>query len=172
DLRLHDNPLLTSASVEMDELICLYCYPSMTPYLHHFAQEASFGRAKLQFLDSSLSELNQSLNHLGQRLWAVELTPDQAIKYAVNRFGVTHIYADAFPGSDEQQALDRAVEGASHVKIKQQAIRTLLREEQLPFDLRNLPTTFTQFRKHAAGLAIPQPHASIRSLPPTPSCSH
>ncbi|HCZ9035694.1 TPA: DASH family cryptochrome [Vibrio alginolyticus] len=168
DLRLHDNPLLKSASVEMDELICLYCYPSMTPYLHHFAQEASFGRAKLQFLDSSLSELNQSLNHLGQRLWAVELTPDQAIKYAVNRFGVTHIYADAFPGSDEQQALDRAVEGASHVKIKQQAIRTLLREEQLPFDLSNLPTTFTQFRKQVEGLDISRPHESVRSLPPIP----
>ncbi|HHF3035409.1 TPA: DASH family cryptochrome [Vibrio diabolicus] len=169
DLRLHDNPLLIDACAEMDELICLYCRPSVTPYLQHFAQETSLGRAKLQFLEASINELNQSLAKLGQRLWTVELTSYQAIKYAISHFGITHIYADAFAGSDEQQALERAIEGTPHVNIKQQAIRTLLCEEQLPFELRQLPATFTKFRKQVEGLDLYQPYESVHALPPAPS---
>ncbi|WP_201285950.1 deoxyribodipyrimidine photo-lyase, partial [Klebsiella pneumoniae] len=33
DLRVNDNPLLEQASQQVDRLICLYCYPSITPFL-------------------------------------------------------------------------------------------------------------------------------------------
>ncbi|MCV6071204.1 hypothetical protein OFP26_37090, partial [Escherichia coli] len=49
------------------------------------------------------------------------------------------------------------------------AIRTLLCEEQLPFELRQLPATFTKFRKQVAGLDLSQPYESVHVLPPVPS---
>ncbi|PFG58543.1 deoxyribodipyrimidine photo-lyase [Vibrio sp. ES.051] len=169
DLRLHDNALLLSACAEVDELICLYCHPLVTPYLRHFAQETSLGSKKQQFLDASLSDLNRSLGKFNQRLWSVELHPYQAIKYAVNRFGVTNIYAEVFAGTDEQVVLKNIQHDCPYVTINQQAIRTLFSENQLPFELHRLPETFTQFRKQVEGLSVSQPQANVSGLPPMPN---
>ncbi|MFW1230627.1 deoxyribodipyrimidine photo-lyase [Vibrio parahaemolyticus] len=95
DLRLHDNSLLVDASSFLDELVCLYCRPSVTPFLHHFAQEVTLGRARQKFIDASLCELNDALGQLGQRLWTLDLPPYQALKYAIQYLSVTHLYADA-----------------------------------------------------------------------------
>ncbi|MDN3685411.1 deoxyribodipyrimidine photo-lyase [Vibrio sinaloensis] len=32
DLRVADNPLLTEAASEVDQLICVYLYPQLTPF--------------------------------------------------------------------------------------------------------------------------------------------
>lgn len=168
DLRLHDNPLLLKSSSHLDQLICLYCYPSVTPFLNHFAQEASLGKKKQQFLQASLDELDDSLRQLNQRLWKVNLPPYQAIQHCIRNLGVTHIYADAQAGSDEQGVLNRIKHELPAITVEQYPVRSLLNDKQLPFVLANLPDTFTKFRKQVEGLEIALPVNAPDALPPMP----
>lgn len=169
DLRMHDNPLLNRASKEVDALICVYCYPKLSPFLAHFAQETMFGSAKQQFLDESLHCLNLSLNAFDQRLQVVDLHPYQAVKHAVEKLGVTHMYCDVFPGSEEQDAVDNIRQELEHLTICQQEVRSLLTVEDLPFVLEDLPDTFTKFRKKVEKVSLSEPFVTVTSLPPTPS---
>ncbi|MEK2173830.1 DASH family cryptochrome [Vibrio parahaemolyticus] len=168
DLRLHDNSLLVNASSFLDELVCLYCRPSVTPFLHHFAQEATLGRARQKFIDASLCELNDALGQLGQRLWTLDIPPYQAFKYAIQYLSVTHLYADAMAGSDEQSILHKLQDEYPHLVIVQHAVRSLFDESKLPFTLPDLPETFTQFRKCVEGIDIAHPIDAPSRLPPMP----
>ncbi|WP_029854420.1 deoxyribodipyrimidine photo-lyase, partial [Vibrio parahaemolyticus] len=168
DLRLHDNSLLVDASSFLDELVCLYCRPSVTPFLHHFAQEVTLGRARRKFIDASLCELNDALGQLGQRLWTLDIPPYQALKYAIQYLSVTHLYADAMAGSDEQNILHKLQDEYPHLVIVQHAVRSLFDESKLPFTLPDLPETFTQFRKCVEGIDIAHPIDAPSRLPPMP----
>ncbi|ABU74580.1 FAD-binding protein [Vibrio campbellii ATCC BAA-1116] len=169
DLRMHDNPLLARASEEVDALIFVYCYPKLSPFLAHFAQESMFGSAKQQFLDESLHCVNLTLNAFDQRLQVVDLHPYQAIKHAVEKLCVTHLYCDTFPGSEERDVVDHIRQELEHLTICQQEVRSLLTVEDLPFALEDLPDTFTKFRKKAENVSLEEPFATVTALPPTPS---
>lgn len=168
DLRLDDNPNLTKAVEEVDFLICLYCYPKVSPFLAHYAQTSEFGQPKRQFLDESLHCLNLSLNALEQRLLVVDLHPYQALKHALKNLGVTRLYVDAMPGCDEQNVIEEIKAEERHVKVVQHEVRSLFRLADLPFSLNALPDTFTQFRKQVEKLSISQPTDRVSTLPPLP----
>ncbi|EDP57394.1 DASH family cryptochrome [Vibrio sp. AND4] len=168
ELRIHDNPLLAEVDKAVSELICIYCYPKLPPFLTHFAQEAQFGQNKLRFLDESLHCLNLSLNARNQRLQVVDLLPYQAIKHAIEKLDVTHLYCDAFSGVDEQDVIDKIRSDFPHLTICQREVRSLFALDDLPFSLENLPGTFTKFRKLVEKLPVSKPVATVSSLPPIP----
>jgi len=168
DLRVHDNPLLSKAAAEVDELICLYCYPSVSPYLARYSQQAKWSEPKLQFLDASLHCLNLSLNALNQLLLVVDSHPYHAIKDLVYRLGVSHLYVDAVAGCDEQSIIDRLKAEFDALDVAQKELRTLFTLEQLPFELSALPDTFTQFRKQVEPLVVPLPISRVKRLPSLP----
>lgn len=166
DLRVNDNPLLEQASQQVDRLICLYCYPSITPFLARYAQQTQWGEAKKRFLNQTLADLDHSLSTLGQKLWVTPLLPYQALRHLLTQVEITDIYVDAVAGSDERQAIARIHQDFSSVHIHQQALHSLLSEPQLPFALEALPSTFTQFRKQVETISLSAPMGYPHVLPP------
>lgn len=185
DLRVNDNPLLAQAAQQVDSLICLYCYPSITPFLARYAQQAQWGENKQIFLDQTLNDLQHSLSALGQRLFVTPLSPYQALRQVLSQVAVDYLYVDAVAGSDERQVIARIGHEFPNVQCHQLALRSLLSEPQLPFALESLPSSFTQFRQQVETLPIATPLSRPRVLPaieqnwqlplldlaPKPSCS-
>ncbi|MGR5319830.1 DASH family cryptochrome [Vibrio alfacsensis] len=168
DLRVHDNRLLQHASSEVEKLICLYCLPKITPFLAHFAQEREFGRVKRQFLEQSLHDLDKSLIGFGQRLFTTVWEPRVAIIHAIKQSGVTHLYVDAVPSSDEQSVIQTIRTQCPHICVVQHHNRSLFNIVQLPFTLDALPKTFTQFRIKTEKQKVKLPDEMVKSLPPPP----
>jgi deoxyribodipyrimidine photo-lyase len=169
DLRVQDNPLLAKASLEVDALLCVYVVPSFSRYLKHYSQESQFSQARIQFLQQSLADVSNSLAKFGQRLFVIEGTPFQVLKELISRQNITHLYCDAFAGYDEQSTVECLTKRYSELHVIQMNTRMLFNEEQLPFDIHQLPATFTQFRKKVEELKLEHQFALVNQLPPTPS---
>lgn len=168
DLRLGDNRLLHQAAAEVDELVCVYCYPQVTPFVRHYSQEAGLNPLRRQFLDQSLKCLNQSLGELQQCLHVLDAPALPALVSLVEHLDVTHLFVSEQPGSEEQQVVARLKQQWPHLTVEQHAINHLYQPQQLPFELADLPATFTRFRKQVESLAVDLPIDSPLSLPPMP----
>lgn len=166
DLRVADNPALHQAAESVDQLICLYCYPKVDRFLQHFSQQTSLGDARKQFLDESLQDLGQSLNQLGQRLVVVDLHPTLAIRQLVEGCGVTHLFCSQPAGYNEALVIEELKKSHPDLIIKAVNNHALFDQEALPFNLDELPSTFTRFRKKVEGIEIPTESQLIHSLPP------
>ncbi|WP_322804305.1 DASH family cryptochrome [Vibrio alfacsensis] len=165
DLRVHDNLLLSHATQEADELLCLYCYPCITPFLSHYAQVSQLGQGRQRFIKDALLCLDNSLHSLGQRLTVVNLSPLPALQHAIEQIGVTHLYINASAGVDEQRAVEIIKRQNPHLIVTQKETCTLFTQEQLPFTLRELPNTFTQFRKQVDSLEVSHPRDKVQVMP-------
>lgn len=168
DLRLLDNGLLHKAAAQVDELVCVYCYPQVTPFMRHYSQEAGLNPLRRQFLDQSLKCLNQSLGDLQQCLHVLDAPALSALVSLVENLGVTHLFVSEVSGSDEQQAVARLKQQCPQLTVEQHAINHLYQPQQLPFDLADLPATFTRFRNQVESQAVDLPLDSPLSLPPMP----
>ncbi|WP_244325664.1 deoxyribodipyrimidine photo-lyase [Shewanella aestuarii] len=105
DLRIHDNPLLQRASVEVDALICVYCYPELSPFLRQYAQEAKLGYSRQLFLNQSLDNLNESLSRLSQGLIVLAMPLHKAITLLQQQVKLTHLYVDEQAGGMNYDSL-------------------------------------------------------------------
>ncbi|USD67326.1 DASH family cryptochrome [Vibrio sp. SCSIO 43136] len=169
DLRLQDNALLSKAARDSDRLVCLFCRPHLNDYLRRYAQVGQFGHAKHCFLEQSLTSLDDGLKALGQRLFVSGLPPLVAMIRTIEHLGITHLYCNHSAGSDEQKVVSALSDHFEFLTIVQQPVGTLYEIAQLPFDLSELPKTFTQFRKRVETLPIELQVSKIDTLPPSPS---
>ncbi len=172
DLRVQDNPLLLKASREVDALICIYVMPAFTRYLQHYSQETQFGPVKAHFIKECLIDLNHSLSNFGQCLLIVDAEPMKVLEEQITHHQVTHLYCDTFAGTEEQSVLEHLTSRHSDLQVTQLNTRMLFNAEQLPFEIQELPVTFTQFRKKVENIDIRFLEQSLTQLPPPVSLSH
>ncbi|WP_117232822.1 DASH family cryptochrome [Vibrio maerlii] len=166
DLRIKDNPALKKAAQSVDVLLCLYCYPPISPFLKHYSQQNSFGAAKKQFLDESLFNLSISLKGLNQELVIVDQNPLEALRLSIENCQISHIFCSQIAGSDERRVLDIIQDQHPEVVIEHVNNHALFEAEQLPFELESLPATFTRFRNKVEKRTIEAPSGDLNSLPP------
>lgn len=169
DLRLHDNPALSALSEQVDSMICVYLYPS--PYSSPFLpDELGNGLCKKQFLDESLLTLRDALQAIGSDLLII--ARDEKI-YEASQIALlckqvkANILGVSFHGGyDERQALTQINASEKNLKVVSKQSHTLFNEEELPFDICDMPNVFTAFRKKVekhAEVSCPAP--TINSLP-------
>lgn len=147
DLRVADNPLLTEAASEVDQLICVYLYPQLTPFLAQFSGQQQLGAHRLRFVDQALQDLNHSLAKQGQRLAVFHQTAEQTLPSLIEQYNVTHLYVNRCAGWDETKQLHTLKQQFPYLKVVSLSVNSLFQESQLPFPLAQLPVTFTRFRK-------------------------
>jgi len=166
DLRVHDNPLLHRAAQEVDQLLCVFCYPSWWSEINQ-QQLTSLGQHRARFLSETLRDLNTSLSALGQTLVITDSKPDVVLSQVSSASKVTHLYRSHHVGVYEQTEWRplRTVEA----NVVELPTHTLFEQGQLPFDLVNLPESFTQFRKAIESQIEPTlPTPELTQLPPAP----
>lgn len=148
DLRSHDHAPLHQAITQGAEIIPCYCFDP-----RQFG-ETAFGFAKTgairaQFLLESVADLRRSLRSRQSDLILRRGLPEQEIPALVQQLGITAVYYHAEVTAEEIQ-----VEAALATALQLLGVpltgfwgHTLYHPDNLPFDLRQLPELFTQFRK-------------------------
>ena len=163
DLRLADNPALSSAQ-DADSLLCIYLMPKPRPWCNL----TGLGPQRDRFLRESLQELKEQLQTLGQDLMVLEGSPELVLPNIVDRFSIDRVTTSYTPGWHETQAI-AFLEQKLPSTLSVFRGSTLFDAEQFPFELEDLPDTFSPFRRKVEKLNISNPMTAPSTLPPPPS---
>ena len=167
DLRLHDNPALAKAAAEVDELICIYCLEAKQP-VSSLRAPSNLSSHRLHFLHQSLSGLHTSLLTLGQQLLVSAKSPLDVIPQLITQHNVAKIYCSQNVGDYENRIWGKLSKRYPMIGFESIASHTLFTESELPFNVADLPDSFSKFRKAVEPLTIKPPIAEINSLPASP----
>jgi deoxyribodipyrimidine photo-lyase len=163
DLRLDDNPALKMAAEAMDQLLFVYSV-DIPVRLSHLQVRPTISQNRQVFLSESLHCLNEQLQDLGQHLVVIENTQPEMARL-IDDHGITHIYRNS-----DQHALDSAdwFKIQTHypqINFSEVSNNRLFRLEQFPFELGELPDSFSKFRRKAEKLQIDSPLSPPNHLP-------
>jgi len=167
DLRLDDNPALALAASEVDQLICLYCLDPKQPP-SSLRAPSNLSAHRHQFLFASLNDLHNSLKQRDQGLMVANEPALDIIPQLITQHNIGHIYASENAGYYEKQLWQRLTKRYPFIKFKRLASHTLFTQSDLPFELTELPTSFSKFRKLVEPLSIQSPLPQLKSMPPSP----
>ena len=164
DLRLDDNQALNYAASEMDQLILVYC-PEDSERLSSFQMGQYISNNRQRFLNQSLADLQNNLEPLNQHLIICE-QPKKHLSQIIDNYSVTHVFR-----SGDQHCLNSSsweFLKAQHCSVKFTEVggNRLFDAQQLPFELSQLPSSFSKFRRKTEKLQINPPIAAAQKLPP------
>ena len=140
--RLYDNPALKLACDECDNIICVYIFDEIQ-HAEEFGL-VSMGKFRQQFINESLTDLDNQLQIRGNALIILRASADECLSQIASQFTDVTLYSQSMPGWYEQQQENKLNALMTCVFT---AVATLIDFEKLPFALENLPGSFTSFRK-------------------------
>ncbi|MDN3381537.1 DASH family cryptochrome [Pseudoalteromonas sp. APC 3358] len=154
DLRIDDNPILSELATEQCALDIVFV---INPhwFKNNNYQQKPYGVHKQQFLMQSLYELQQELIKRGQTLHVLEGEPVSVLKQRIADQHIDEVVCSELVGTYEQRQLARLKAHCPHVIFKTTQQDTLFQQSDLPFDLDELPKSFTPFRKMVEAINIP-----------------
>ena len=163
DLRIHDHEPLHQALKAGAQVIPVYCFDS-----RQFGQ-TSFGFPKTgafrtQFLLESLADLRRSLQAICSNLILRRGLPETIIPDLATQLGASAVYYYREVTTEEvavETALKTALDAAG-LQTRSFWGHTLYHPDDLPFELREIPEVFTQFRKRV------EQEATVNPTLPTP----
>ncbi len=164
DLRLADNPSLNQLCSKVDRLICVYIKDQHEANQSQLCR-ASVSQLKKIFEQQSVTVLDESLRQKNQYLLCVGGPVQETLLALVERYAVTHIGAEFHPGVYEQNTLKSLQDACPQVHFTVSQGHTLFSINDLPFDLEELPETFTPFRKKVETILINPPADELLQLP-------
>lgn len=165
DLRLSDNASLLRAAADSGHLLCIYCVDPAWFVAGRYGLP-SMGKHRWQFLQESLNDLKGELKARRQHCLVLHKNPVDAIEQQVRLHGIEAVYRSQLAGVDERHQWLELQKRLPDVAFVEVCSHTLLAPEQLPFELKDLPETFTQFRKKVESIPIEQPLWTPDILPP------
>ncbi|XP_059087984.1 cryptochrome DASH-like [Tigriopus californicus] len=154
DLRIHDNECLSWAHQHFDFVLPLYCLdPEHFKGTYHFGfPKTGFHRSK--FLLESLTDLRHSLQKHGSNLIVRHEKPSVAIQELINQCSqsiapVSSVVFQKEVCSEEIQVESSIVKICQAAKIQVKTFwgSTLFHRDDLPYAKKDIPDTYTQFRK-------------------------
>ncbi len=146
NLRLHDNMALYESSQQTSQLLCIYCIDPEWFQKDRFGLY-SIGTHRWQFLLESLAALDKSLRSLGQALVVVYGKQHDVIQSLLERYSIGQVVRSKSVGYNENKQWEKLCSQYQHVRFKSVVTHSLFKPECLPFDVAELPSTFSEFRK-------------------------
>lgn len=147
DLRVTDNEALFRASEECDEVIPVYIFDQTYLQTERYGSE-KFGSRRVHFILESLEDLKKSLNALGGDLVVQIGKPEKVLSRMAEQYGVEAMYAQKEVAQDET----RVEENVRQSMEKAVALNffhghSLYHPDDIPFELKEVPDIFSNFRK-------------------------
>jgi deoxyribodipyrimidine photo-lyase len=170
DLRIHDNLALATATAEVDQLICIYCIDPAPPG-SSLRGPSPLSPHRKHFLQQSLSDLHNSLKQLGQQLIVTNDSPLNAIPQLITLHNVDQVYSSQNAGYYENKTWQTLVKRYPFITFKCITTHTLFEQCDLPFQVIDLPKSFSKFRKLVEPLSVKPPQPKITVMPPSPNIS-
>lgn len=144
DLRIRHNDVLATAAAMADEVIPFYCFDD-----HYYRQtELGFqktGAFRAQFIRESVKDLGNSLNELGTKLVVRKGQTAREIQKIHDQLSIDAIYTGEEVTCEEIELLEK-VEDIG-IPLTTFWNNTLYHFDDLPFEIKDLPWVFTDFRK-------------------------
>jgi deoxyribodipyrimidine photo-lyase len=173
DLRLNDNPALTRAAEQVDELLIVYA-PGKAWFESGFTKEPVKEPASLlrwKFLIESLTSFDQSLGELGQHLVVSDSSAEQALPDWIERYQPTTVFRSAQAGWFENELWQSVQARFAQTKFITVDTHTLFVPDDLPICVTDgeLPATFSAFRRKVEKHPTREVVSTPRSLPPPPA---
>lgn len=156
DLRIDDNPILNDLSQQQCELDIVFVINPAWFKSNNY-QQKPYGVHKQRFLMQSLYELQESVLGLGQTLHILEGDPVRVLTQRINELGIDEVVYSEQIGVYEQRQITALKSKCATVVFKSVMQDTLYQQQQLPFELADLPTGFTPFRKKSKPLVSVYP---------------
>ncbi|MDD2160217.1 MULTISPECIES: DASH family cryptochrome [Pseudomonas] len=167
DLRLDDHPAL-QAGLAAECLLPVYVLDPALLQLNAFGMRR-MGVHRARFLLESLVALEAELHQRGSHLLVVIGTPQQVIPQLVAQFNLDQVLTLAEIAPDEQAQVVQVAQQLGPIALQQLPANNLLRSEELPFSLDQLPSVFSQFRSLVEErLHVFQPRHAPQRLPVLP----
>ena len=170
DLRLHDNPVLTTLPPHATALLPVYCFDPVALGPDAYLGLSRTGPHRLSFLLETLADLQRRYAALGTGIHFVVGRPEEALPALARQLGAAAIWASAEHTTEEAEAEDALVAALGpHMPLRRFESLTLLHPDDLPIPLQNLPFSFSKFRFDvAAKMPVRPPLPAPRQLPPLP----
>lgn len=159
-MRLHDNPGWTQLVAAHDAAIGIFVLPQRW-FLQGRYQSKGIEFHRLKFLLESLVDLRILLRSNGSELLVLNGDPSAEISAWAKRLSVHTVAVGEHPGSDECNDVLR-VKDALDIPVIVNENFTLFDRAELPFDVQDLPSIFSQFRNRI------ERETPSRSLPMPP----
>jgi len=163
DLRINDNTALNVAA-KSDYLLCAFVVDKRWFESKNY-QSKPLGNIRWQFLQSCLSDFNQSLLTLGQQLHIVYGDTLSSLTKLCEQYDITDVITAQLPGTYENNIVNQLSTNFPNIFINKVEQFTLFTQSQLPFELEQLPNSFSKFRKAVNDVNIPEIAPMIESLP-------
>jgi len=164
DLRLQDNVTLHNAIQNAEIVFPVFCFdPRQFQDTEIGLPKTGAFRAK--FMLETVSNLRKSLQEIGSDLIVRQGLPEKVIPQLASKIGATVIYATKEVTSQEE-VVERSLEEAllpERILFELHWQSTLFHIDDIPWPIKNLPDTFTSFRKEA------ERGTSVRKSLPEPS---
>ena len=148
DLRIFDHhPLFAAHNQAHNQIVVpFYCFD-----LRQFGQ-TSFGFPKTghfraQFIIESVANLRQNLRTLGSDLIVRHGLPEQILPAIANALKIDALYFHGEVTAEELQVEKLVIQALGTIQIRKFWGHTLHQPEDLPFEIRQTPELFTNFRK-------------------------
>jgi len=164
DLRLHDNICLHNALKSANKVYPVYCFDP-----RHY-EETSLGLPKTgafraKFILESVANLRQNLRDLGADLIIRQGHPENIIPSLAKELNAHIVYASKEVTTEEVE-VENQLEKKLHtlgITLHLEWQSTLFHIDDIPWPIKNLPDTFTNFRKETEKLTeirplLPSPH--------------
>ena len=168
DLRIDDNPVLRLACQNSDPLLPIYIYEN------NLDTQTQWGFARIRqhrkrFLEESLQDLRVQVRALGSELFKFKGNTLEIFEKLRSQFGINKIYCEQIEAPEEIEQIKRLQEAGFEVFYLWQS--SMLDPNDLPFDLRQMPDMYTQFRQQVEKhkLKFAKPVDVIREMPPLPA---
>ena len=167
DLRLHDHPALQAGLASSCLLPVFILDPALLRVNEFGSRRLGVHRAR--FLLESLAALDSALRKRGSHLLVLPGVPEQVIAQLVDKFELDQVLTLEEIAPDERAQIARLQRQLKGVALLQYAGNGLLRSDELPCPLEQLPQVFSQFRDQVeARLTVFQPHPLPVQVPPLP----
>ena len=144
DLRVHDNQALYEAS-NANVVVPVYCFDprhfKITDYGFH-----KTGSHRTRFLTESVQNLRENLIKLKGDLIVRKGKPEEILPLLIDEFGVDTLCYHTEEGWEEKKTEQKVLE---QIDIKHRTFhgRNLFHPDDIPYDVGQIPDTFTSFRK-------------------------
>ncbi|MGR5252843.1 DASH family cryptochrome [Vibrio astriarenae] len=158
DLRIEDNLQLQRALSECDSLLFVYIHASQTQFHQHFSPHQWEGEHKRAFRQQSLQHLKASVGECGHVLHQFVGQRSRIITQLLSlNEAITDVYLCT--GADwDLLCLKEYVESRhSNIAVHSVCSNALFNQSDLPFEIEQLPNSFSSFRKKVEKIPILQP---------------
>ena len=170
DLRVHDHEPMYRGLQEKALVIPCYCFDRRQFGTTSFGFPKT-GKYRAQFLLESVTDLRNSLQKLGSDLIIRNGLPEEIIPALVQELNIDAVYYHKEITAEELAVENKLQQNLSSLKTKVESFwgATLYRAEDLPFDIKQIPELYTNFRKQVEKKsAIEEPISTPKKLPSLP----